>query len=253
MSIRRCRRLAPGVALLMAACLLLPAAAFAAGTGDDPTPTKDVLTRAEAKAKAVQDAKFQEWVARVKASDRAKGAQPAIVDAPYYYMWTPSHAQERTYWCGPATCQVISDWWGPAPSQASIAGLLGTTSSGTDFTKVDETLRLLTGKSYYYYGPLGTESAFMSHVGYGIVTKHYPMATDVHIHASVWPNYNFDHSGHIIPLEAYDGRDGTIRIDDPYNEASWQPGGGSTFGHKTYSHDVIWNGVYNHFRQAVVR
>ncbi len=245
-------------ALVTCLALMTPAAAFGLGTGDDPRPTNDVLSAEEARAKAAEDARFREWLGSRTAvarpgSTRQSQVRPAVVDAPYYYMWTPSHAQERSYWCGPATVQIVADYWGVHASQSAIAGYMGTGPGGTDFSRVDDALRYLTGKSYYYYGPLSTESAFMSHVGYGIVTKHYPMVADVHIHASVWPNYVYDHSGHIIPLEAYDGRYGTIRINDPYNEGSWASGGGATFGHVTYGHQVIWNGVYNHFRRAVVR
>jgi Peptidase_C39 like family len=241
------------------ALLVMPAVARAAGTGDASDPAPDVLTTAEAKARAQDEARYEAWrssatSAGIAPASKARGRISAlIVDGPYYYTWTPSHAQERTYWCGPATCQIIADYWGGCPSQLDLSQHLGTTTGGTDFTKVDDVLRAFTGKQYWYYGGIGSESSFLSYVGYGITSKHYPIVTDVHIHASVWPYYNYDHAGHIIPLEAYDSRYGTIRINDPYRESGWRAGGGNTFGHTTYSHDVIWNGVYNHFLRAVIR
>jgi hypothetical protein len=250
----------PRLVLLAAVCalLVLPSVARAAGTGDAPHPAPDTLTASEANAKAEDQARYEAW-ARSRddtASVPGRNANriaPQIVDGPYYYMWTPSHAQERSYWCGPATCQIVTDYWTTCPSQLTLAQHLGTTTNGTDFTKADDVLREFTGKQYWYYGGISSESSFLSYVGYGITSKHYPIVADVHIHHGVWPYYNFDHDGHIIPLEAYDSRYGTIRINDPYNESYWRVGGGNTFGHTTYSHDVIYNGVSNHFLHAVIR
>lgn len=177
--------------------------------------------------------------------------QPLIVDAPYQYLYTPSHKQERAYWCGPATVQVIDDYLGTHTSQQTYANYMGTTPAGTDFSKVDDALRNYTTSTYYYYGSL-TESRFNTKVKDTLDNHLIPLAADVKIYASVWPNYNYDHSGHIIPLEAFDWRYMTIRINDVYNEADTYSNGGQTYGHKTYGQYVVWNGVYNHFRRAVV-
>jgi hypothetical protein len=248
------------VMTLVTLCALLaaPSVARAASTGDAVRPAPDTLTPTESKARAEDEARYEDWArslttATVRPLARRGSISPQIVDGPYYYMWTPSHAQGRSYWCGPATCQIIVDYWRPCPSQLDLAQHLGTTSGGTDFTRVDDVLRAFTGKQYWYYGGIRSESSFLSYVGYGITSKHYPIVADVHIFASVWPHYNFDHVGHIIPLDAYDSRYGTIRINDPYGESAWRAGGGNTYGHTTYSHDVIWNGVANHPLRAVIR
>ena len=227
--------------------LSVPTFAFAAGTGDNPTLTEDVLTPAEAAKKARLEA---QPIGRP--SDGGSGdIAPAVVDAPYKFLYTPSHKQERTYWCGPATVQVIDDYIGAFNAQSTYASYMGTTQDGTDFTLVDDALRNYSGKSYYYYGNL-TESGFNTKVSDTLMNHLQPLAADVNIVASVWPNYNYNHSGHIIPIEAFDWRYMTIRINDVYNEADNYSGGGNTYGHTTYSQSVIWNGVYNHFRRAVV-
>ena len=41
-------------------------------------------------------------------------------------------------------------------------------------------------------------------------------------------------------------------MNDVFNEADYYSNGGSTYGHVTYDRSVVWNGVYNHFRRAVV-
>lgn len=260
MSTHTDRTLRARLMMLVTLCALLaaPSVAGAAGTGDAVRPAPDRLTPTEAKTRAEDEARYKDWAgslttAAVRPLVRRGSISPQIVDGPYRYIWTPSHAQQRSYWCGPATCQIIADYWGPCPSQLHLAQHLGTTSGGTDFTRVDDVLRAFTGKQYWYYGGIRSESSFLSYVGYGITSKHYPIVADVRIFASVWPYYNFDHAGHIIPLDAYDSRYGTIRINDPYAESAWRAGGGNTYSHTTYSHDVIWNGVANHPLRAVIR
>lgn len=248
MNIRTAR--AWGAALCVAAIgasVWVPAA-LAEGTGDDSRPTEDVLTAREAALKARLERETEN-----AGTTRPRGEQtdiaPLIVDAPYRYLYTPSHEQERTYWCGPATCQVIDDYLGAYVSQSTYAASVGTTTKGTDFSLVDDCLRRYTSKPFYYYGGL-QQSGFYARVSDSLMNHGLPLAVDVNIIASIWPYYEHDHAGHIVPIEAFDWRYGTIRLNDVYDEAG--VGGGPTYGHTTYDRAVIWNGVYNHFRRAVV-
>jgi hypothetical protein len=233
---------------LTALLITTPHIARAAGTGDDPSIVPDVLTYQEQATKI-----DLEYDTSVSLAQTAGGGTvtPLAGDAPHRLLNTPSHKQERSYWCGPATVQVIVDWFGTAPSQTSIASYLGTTSNGTSFSKVDDGLRHYTGRTYYYYGSL-SGSRFNSRVCDTIGNHGWPLAADVSIDADVWPNYNYDHAGHIIPIEGFDWRSNTIRINDVYDEAASRSGGGNTYGHTTYSRDVIWAGVYAHPQRAVV-
>jgi hypothetical protein len=74
-------------------------------------------------------------------------------DIPYKYYYTPTHAQERSYWCGPATVQIIDDYWGTPATQTRTRRGSGTTPDGTDFTRVDDAIRYFAGVSYVYTGP----------------------------------------------------------------------------------------------------
>ena len=231
------------------ACACAPAA-VAAGTGDNPTPTQDVLTPREAATKARLERETAALDAGSRGGGKTGGIVPMIVDAPYGSLWTPSHRQERGYWCGPATCQVIDHYFGSYVSQSTYASAMGTNSNGTDFSLVDDCLRYFARMPYYYYGPL-TESQFNVRVSDSIMNHGMPLATDLKIIASIWPNYTRDYAGHIVPIEAFDWRYGTIRLNDVFDEAGYY-GGGNTFGHSTYDRAIVWNGVYNHFRRAVV-
>jgi len=236
------RSIAVGCALIL---VLLPVAAHAAGTGDDPRQTDDVQTTATLSA----EGDYESWVGWSSGASGADGA--LVIDAPYRYFWTPTHLQERSYWCGPASVQTVDDYWGTAPSQATIAAWLGTTTSGTDFSLVDDALRYFSGRSYVYVGPLASSTAILSRIEYGLDVRGNPMVGDFSVPAT-WPNYVYSHAGHIIPIEAFDWRSSTIRLNDPYEEASWMSGGGRTGGHRTYARNLISSAIYNHWRRAVV-
>ncbi len=247
------------VATLLVSAAIAPTIAHAAGTGDDPRPTKDVISAADAPARAAEVASMTAWKARRAATLGAQktggvSAKGYWDNPPYQYLWTPTRPQERTYWCGPATVQTVESYFRSRyHTQAQIAALLGTTTNGTDFTRVDDVLRRLTGKSYYYYGPVTRWDDFAALLDYGIGGKLMPVVADVSIDGSFWPNYQFSHAGHILPIEAYDFRVASYatRINDPYDEARWARGG-STLGHRSYKAYVIWDGLYHHFRHAMV-
>lgn len=236
------------VVALAALLCVVPRVSYAAGTGDDPKAVPDVLTAREAATKAGLEQQTQQWLVR---GTRKGAAAPTSADAPYRYLYTPSHEQQRSYYCGPATVQVIVDYFTSPPSQDAIATYLGTTTSGTSFSKVDDALRHYTGRSYYYYDS-NTGSSFNARVLDTLLNHSQPFAADVRIDADVWPHYAYDHDGHIIPIEAFDWRSNAIRINDVYDEEGSRSGGGDTFGHTTYSRDVIWAGVYSHPQRALV-
>lgn len=270
-------------AVAMAAALLTPMAAMADGTGDDPACPPDSLSPAQLFIRSFLE-RYQdsEWKATgyhpddmtLSAQDAdlgiapedgttadLAGASPAggvsaagmIIPPgiPYRYIWTPTHAQERSYWCGPATVQVIDDHFGAHASQATIANWLGTTTAGTAFTKVDDALRYFAGKLYYYYGGL-TEKALWLRVQHSLLDHGQPLAADVRIKGSVWPNYVYDHAGHIVPVEGFDWRYSKIRLNDVYAEDKSRSGGGATLGHRTYPRYVFWDGINRHPQKAVV-
>ena len=224
--------------------------ALAAGTGDSPTPIEDLLTADELKSKEAEEVKFLNWLKKHK-NDNEVGI--LVFDEPYGYLYTPSHTQQKSYWCGPATCQIIDDYRGSYVSQSTYASYMGTTSDGTSFAKIDDCLRYYTNKSYYYHGPLANSSDFYARVQYAISEKKYPMAADLKIVGSEMDYYVFDHSGHILCIEGYDARWGAkIKVNDPYDEESWKSGGGDTYGHKTYPASQICKAVLSHWRRAVI-
>lgn len=233
---------------LVLACALSATPAFAAGTGDDPRPTKDKPTKETVAA----EEDYKDWVARGEAPVIDTTLNRVISEAAYRYYYTPTHAQERSYWCGPATVQTIDDYWGATTTQSAIAVTLGTTSAGTDFKRVDDALRALTGIAYVVSPVCASTGDVYSQVQYGLLTRGHPAAADVKIVGAIWNNYVYDHDGHIIPIEAFDWRNMTIRINDPYNEALFRAGGGQTLGHRTYPAGQVADGVMRHWQKVLV-
>lgn len=243
------------ISLLTATVIMAGATpAFAAGTGDDPTFTEDVPV-----AEVIEEP-TRSWPTHTPGTTVDDGSVTTtdtsdvsvqVIDAPYKYFYTPSHAQEKSYWCGPASVQIIDDYWGVPASQSRIAEFLGTTRAGTDFSKVDDALRYFANRTYVYRACTSTYD-FYNAVQYGMLKRGNPIVADVKIDGSVWDNYVYDYSGHIVPIEAFDWRWGKLRLNDPYSESYWKVSGGSTYGHRMYPRSQIALGVMSHFRRAIV-
>ena len=176
---------------------------------------------------------------------------PMIVSGSYGSLWLPIHEQERSYWCGPATCQIVTHYFGRLCSQSTFASFMGTTTDGTAFYKVAYALSNYGGRAYYYYGGLSS-GAVTTRVSDSISGHSQPLVADVTITPGIWNQYRFIHSGHILPVEGYDWRYSTIRVCDPYNEARWKLGGGQTLGHVTHTLGALLSGISKHPQHAVV-
>lgn len=237
---------------LLAGCLAIAfafasASAYAAGTGDDPDDVRYKPTKADRAA----ERDYQQWL-RDGQSESSGEISVALIEAPYKYFYTPTHPQETNYWCGPATAQTIDDYWGATATQGEIARMLGTSTAGTAFTRLAPVLTGLTGISYVVSPKMYTGDDVVARIQYGLLNRQHPAAADVSIKGVIWNNYVFDHSGHIIPIEAFDWRYMTVRINDPYSEASWRSGGGSTLGHRSYPIGQLQHGILGHFQKVLV-
>jgi hypothetical protein len=183
-----------------------------------------------------------------------ESATPQVIDAPYEYLFTPSHKQANSWFCGPATCQIIDHYFGNYTAQEVYARHLGTTRDGTIFPRVDDTLSFYTAIPWSYHSGIASATQFYEHVYAALEGKRRPMALDIRIQPEKLDNYNFFHAGHILPLEAFDWRSGRmlVRVNDPYNEADYHAGGGQTYGHRTYPRGQIALAVITSDRPDVI-
>jgi hypothetical protein len=233
--------------------------AHADGTGVNLTSSPPPPALSEVRAKAAEETKYQAWL-----SGQAQTITPNIIDAPHYYLPTPSHKQSKTYYCGPATCQIIDDYWHTPQTQDTYAAKYGmcTTTAGTVYSLMDDVLRYYTGKNYQYYdyNSVTSASSVYSRTEYALNSKHYPLSYLVTVDGAMWPNYVYDHAGHIICGEGFDWRYDTISINDPYPENDSPPPngvgrgstGGDTYGHHAYSKNIIANGVLGLWQHGMI-
>jgi hypothetical protein len=263
-----------GVLLCAVLTIFISGTAWAAGTGDNPKFVPDVLSAKELANRAEADAAYSRWLianrtllAAINSDSASSSAAQSIQDAlrapkivltapasvidplavpTGVFINTPSHQQERPYWCGPATVQVIHDWWGTPVSQQTYATHMGATPAGTIFSRVDDELRYRTGKAYYLR-TLTSSTDFYSRVTYTLGTNFWPFPIDGHIMGGE-VGYNLEHSGHIIPIEGYDWRYTLKTMDknDVYNEQSNHQGGAYTYGHNTYNRTEFYSVVSRH-------
>lgn len=236
--------------LAIAAAGLAPAAhADAPGSGSicAPTPLPDALSAQQAAQKAAADAVYRDWLSAAAAGPQAT-VTPMVRIPAVLVLTTPSHKQINGHYCGPATVQIISEYWNHAITQSQAASYMGTTSDGTDFTMVDNALRHFTGRDYNQ-GPICTSPQDVyNNVQFAVGYKSYPAAGDYHILAATWNRYTHDHTGHIITTEAYDWQptsphSNQIRINDSFNEADYYSDGGQTYGHQWYPRGQVADGV----------
>ncbi|MEZ5126863.1 MAG: C39 family peptidase [Thermoleophilia bacterium] len=253
------KRILPFLAVGALALLALPSLAFGADLVDDP----DVQGKLPQSARAYfaeREAEYQAW-----ANGRAQRAPSRIVDAPYRVLTTTSIMQRRNDYCVPATTAILDrfargsrSWTQDQWASYRYGGTpLWTDASGGNMWVMAMGLRDRTGVGYSFSSGNSATSVYERSV-YGIVTKGRPVAYGVRIDADKWPNYRFDHAGHIMCGRGVDWRySNSIYVDDPYPENAASPlgrgsQGGDTFGKKTYARSVIAGGVVASASQQVV-
>ena len=147
-------------------------------------------------------------------------AAPAAKQLDYQYQ-----AQINYYYCGPAATRIALSALGRTPSQDTVAGRLGTTTSGTNSAEdTTRALNSLGGTDHYRTTMISGSSATPAEMdrlqadvvraisnGYAVVTNIVGSATDID---GGWHGYD---GGHYVTVVGYrdDGR--TVKIADPAN------------------------------------
>ncbi len=161
--------------------------------------------------------------------------------------------QETTYWCGPATMQMITwGWTKRRKSQQHWADRLGTTSGGTAITDMVRVVNAATGwdrasRAGTYialdisgYGLTRWSKLLMRHVaGYRAPVVLHPILLKKY-----YPYLDDDASGHFQVGRGYDknGRKPTqIGYFEPWNQQRFDPS-------EPYISRVQWRGAYRSYR-----
>jgi hypothetical protein len=161
--------------------------------------------------------------------------------------------QIRTYWCGPASMQMIAwGWKGKDLGQAYWADKLGTTTSGTSTAQMVHTVNRYTGydkKSYagpYIVLDVGnwTFRQWMLLMARHIVDYRAPVILNPLLHTEYYPYLDHDGSGHFQVGRGYKKRgDKTPLLGyfEPWNQQSFHPD-------EPYIGRVQWRNAYRSYR-----
>lgn len=105
-----------------------------------------------------------EFVEEVEA-DSSDSLSTLSYDEGYYKILAVTcYEQENSYYCGPATVkQVIQYLNGSSSAQKKYATELGTTTDGTDMTKIAGVLNTHTSKGYVMQS-IGSKATWMSRI-----------------------------------------------------------------------------------------
>jgi hypothetical protein len=263
------RQIVPLTLAGLLVALSVPAVASATALVDDPAVADKLPARAKTYF-AKREAAFQLWRQSKSGPETSsgRGSSPAsrAWAAPYRILSTTSHKQRRNDYCVPATTSIIDHYLRGARRHWSqhrwasykYAGVpLWTDARGGNMWVMAMGLRRTTGRAYSYSSG-NTALSVRDRTEYAIYRKGRPVAYGVRVYASRWPNYRINHVGHIMCGRGFDWRyTGRIYVDDPYPENARPPlgygsRGGNTYGKKTYSRDVVVNGVLASASRQVV-
>lgn len=155
--------------------------------------------------------------------------------------------QERNYYCGPASVQIIMNYKrGIKPSQSSLASIMGTTTSGTNQDKMVSYLNKSENLGGNAYVKVSTRQLALSKgVSYSI-DKGYPVILNVQ--PVTLPGYKgYTSGGHYIVATGYsfgwtaNSSSETITYFDPFRTVN-NP---SSFGKKTVQYSTLLTAVNN--------
>lgn len=165
-----------------------------------------------------------------------------LPDGEYYTLGVPVYQQINGYYCGPATVKQVTQYVkGSSNSQDYYAKQLGTTTAGTDMTRIKTFLQKNVWSSYVY-SSIGTSGEWLSKIRYGMRVKK-PAVLDIDTRkVSAFP---YNSSGHFVNTSGLDTKyqPVRVRITDPY---------GPGLGNRWYRSTDLYNANKNHWRQAII-
>lgn len=176
-------------------------------------------------------------------------SQPQAIGNVYYRVVSVTpFLQENSYYCGPATVkQTLHSVNGSSSSQSSYASRLGTTTSGTDMTKIPAVLNSDQNETYYVYSTFSDINTWLSYSKWSL-NKGVPAILD--INTSGISQFPYTSSGHFVNLSGLDldendggGTTNRALITDPY---------GPGFGNNWYYVTNVYQANRNHFRSAII-
>ena len=169
-------------------------------------------------------------------------------DSYYKVVSVTPFLQENSYYCGPATVkQTINAINGSSESQSAYASKLGTTTSGTDMTRIAPVLNAAQSKKQYVYRNFSDMNFWLSY-GKWALNAGVPAVLD--INTTNVPAFPYRTTGHFINLSGLnmDSNDGSGTTNQALVTDPFGPG----FGNKWYYVTNVYQANRNHTRSAII-
>lgn len=138
----------------------------------------------------------------------------------WYKLAIPLYTQSNGYYCGPATVkEVVQFHKGSSSSQATYAKKLGTTSDGTDMTKIPSVLSAESGRKYVY-ASIEDQATWKKRIIRNITGTKLAVVMDIKTTKDFW---RYATSGHFLAIRGYKGTASTVsnvQMSDPHPDCS---------------------------------
>jgi hypothetical protein len=165
-----------------------------------------------------------------------------LVNFYYKTLNMQTFQQINGYYCGPATVkQTLHYLKGSSLTQESYASQLGTTTSGTDMTRIPGVLNNNYNGYVYSYIGIGTFYDWLGKVMYSLDGSR-PAVID--IKATTGSNWPYTTNGHFLNVSGLEWIDTPkAMVTDPYIKG---------LGSNWYTAETVYNVNNAHFRQAII-
>lgn len=200
-----------GIILVIAFSLFLTSEAFASSKNN--AGAEKIINQDQAIFTTEEINKQLEIDMRLRAS-ASEGAARGIVDREIYTAPIVAHKQINTYYCGPASTQMICEGLMGAIAgrdQEWFANQLGTTSQGTSSSQIANTLRTLTGENYSVANVFTTNQTEADF--YNNVSNSLKQGCAVVVNVKTIPGRYTSSSGHFMVIHG--------SFNDPVYGVSW--------------------------------
>jgi hypothetical protein len=167
----------------------------------------NVITRAEA-----------DKAASAVNSESVGGSNNAIAAVSYTAATinVPNFKQETTYYCGPATTKQTMQYInGSSQTQSQIASALGTTSDGTDGTKIVTYLNNNQKRNSYTIATDLSVDGFKDRIYKSVAVFNSPMVLRVKFTNTSGNSWKYSTTGHFMNVSGFTQDINTVRVTDP--------------------------------------
>jgi hypothetical protein len=176
-----------------------------------------------------------------KAAEQTSRVSIAAATVTYTTLSVTGQMQQKSYWCGPASVRMALSVFGVTQSQTTLAGDLGTTSSGTYASNMPAVLnRYQSSNAYADSKTTSSSTDLFGRVKLNVSSYRAPLIPLVEGgDLPLWAANGYT-GHHFVTLYGYASNDAWIQYDDPINVDAMY---GKHVTNKSYLYSGMTDGV----------